>query len=102
MVLLENGDVYTFGNNWHGQLGLGHTEDKSFPIKIKTISPAKAIADGNWHSLILLENGDLYSCGFNIDGQLGMGDTEDRSSPADGFEPGKGTKVNRSSLTKEL
>ena len=26
MVLLHSGDVYTFGNNNHGQLGLGHTK----------------------------------------------------------------------------
>ena len=26
VVLLHSGDVYTFGNNNHGQLGLGHTK----------------------------------------------------------------------------
>jgi len=33
VFLLDNDEVYTFGFNSNGQLGLGHTDKKVFPVK---------------------------------------------------------------------
>lgn len=76
LVLLENGEVYSFGNGKRGQLGHGDSETKMEPEKIESITGAVAIATGNNHSLVLLENGELYSFGRGSEGQLGHGNRE--------------------------
>ena len=84
LVVLENGDVYAFGGNYYGALGLGlGFESKVFatPLRIEGLGSAIAVAAGNSSSFVLLENGDLYSFGYNDRGQLGLGDTEHRDVP---------------------
>ncbi|RLG04369.1 MAG: hypothetical protein DRN68_09895, partial [Thaumarchaeota archaeon] len=72
LVLSKNGDIYAFGNNDYGQLGLGLFPGVCPPTKIEGIpAPAVAIAAGCNHSLVLLENGDVYGFGSNHYGQLG-------------------------------
>jgi alpha-tubulin suppressor-like RCC1 family protein len=76
LVALENGDVYAFGENYHGQLGLDDTEDRLSPVKVPGLpGPARAVAGGQGHSLFLLQSGEVYACGLNASGQLGQGDT---------------------------
>jgi alpha-tubulin suppressor-like RCC1 family protein len=82
LVVLDNGDVYTFGLNQFGQLGLGDTTERHTPTKITTLpAAATAVAGGQWHSLVLLENGDVYGFGSNSHGALGLGDTTERHTP---------------------
>jgi len=79
LVVLENGDVYAFGENFHGQLGLDDTDDRWSPQKVPGLpGPARAVAGGQGHSLFLLQSGDVYACGLNASGQLGQGDTDNR------------------------
>ncbi len=81
MVLLENGDVYSFGNGEYGQLGHGDNVNRLLPTKIELLSEVKAISTGNFYSLVLLETGDVYSFGLGKHGQLGHGDSENRLLP---------------------
>jgi alpha-tubulin suppressor-like RCC1 family protein len=81
LVLLENGDVYAFGRNEYGQLGLGGGNDHLLPTRIEVLPAAVAVAAGGGHSLVLLENGDVYAFGRNEYGQLGLGDTDNREAP---------------------
>ena len=84
LVTLENGDVYAFGGNYYGALGIGMgTGSQVFasPLRIEGLGSAKAVAAGNSSSFVLLETGDLYSFGYNNRGQLGLGDTEHRDVP---------------------
>jgi len=37
MALMYNGDVYSFGSNHNGQLGIGNNEDQDIPIKINSL-----------------------------------------------------------------
>ncbi len=81
-VLLENGDLYAFGENDKGQLGLGDLEDRDVPVKVEALSGVAMIEAGRNHALAAQENGDVYSWG---DGgaRLGHGDaTGLRSTPA--------------------
>ncbi len=83
MVLLENGNLYTFGRNDFGELGLGDTEDRSFPTRVEALSGVSLIVDASYgnHSLALLESGELYSFGRGDWGQLGHGDNEHKYTP---------------------
>jgi len=67
LVVLANGDVYSFGMNFHGQLGHGDTETRNVPTKIEGLGPARTVEAGSGHSLVLLENGDVYSFGMRAD-----------------------------------
>lgn len=75
LLIDENGDVYTTGNNNKGQLCLGDTEARFIPHRVtfSQDSPAVAAALGEDFTLILLENGQVYGCGSNQKGELGLG-----------------------------
>ena len=71
-----NGSVFSFGKNYHGQLGLGKNPDELkityIPQKID-ISLCKQIACGNEFSMCLTEDNLLYCFGNNSRGQCGLG-----------------------------
>jgi len=86
-VLLANGTVRTFGDNFYGQLGIdvsGGT--RSTPVQVFGISSsATAIACGNYHTAVLLANGTVRTFGYNGNGQLGLNDTTNRQTPVQVF-----------------
>lgn len=74
-VLLETGEVYGTGENWNGQLGLGHQdrprcrwllewfggqEQPREMSKMKLNGTARAMDAGGEHSLILMVTWPLY------------------------------------------
>jgi alpha-tubulin suppressor-like RCC1 family protein len=74
MGITEEGDVYSWGGNPEGQLGLGHREERVIPTKIEGI-PDKIVevACGYSHSLALTAEGEVYAWGRNEAGELGIG-----------------------------
>jgi len=71
MALASDGELYTFGRNNLGQLGLaGITDDKLVPTKLNGIAFTR-ISAGNGYSLALGTDGHLYVWGDNSYGQLG-------------------------------
>jgi len=74
LFLDEDGNVYTAGNNDHGQLCLGDTDPRYIPNQVNLKEPAIAAALGEDFTLILLEDGTVYGCGSNEKGELGLGD----------------------------
>jgi len=81
LALDEHGDVWAWGYNNKGQLGIGSTTDKRTPARIKDIDDIMAIAAGNIHSMALEDNGELWVWGDNANGQLGIGSTTAKNSP---------------------
>ena len=84
-ILTEDGEVYAFGNNKNGQLGLNDTNERLLPTKIDSThygnKKITQISAGSLHSLILTEDGEVYAFGNNKKGQLGLNDTEERLVP---------------------
>ncbi|CAG8547941.1 2955_t:CDS:2 [Ambispora leptoticha] len=80
VVLLENGQVYTFGSKENGKLGLGgdETSDKGYnavaDLKPLDLPVIKLIAVGDFHNYALTEDGKIYSWGDGVSGQLGNGE----------------------------
>ncbi|MGG1657973.1 S-layer homology domain-containing protein [Brevibacillus sp. NRS-1366] len=82
VALKSDGTVWTWGNNEHGQLGIG-TIDKgsSVPVQVPNMSDVVAIAAGSLHTLALKSNGTVWTWGYNYYGQLGNGTTGGSSVP---------------------
>ena len=102
-AITENGELYAWGDNSDGQLGIGNTDNQTKPVKvtgitgkIKQIITFKHNGEAffDYFSVYALtEDGSLYAWGNNSDGQLGVEDDLDRNTP---------TKVNLSGKVKEI
>lgn len=78
LVLTTNKNVFSFGENENGQLGIGSFNDQMSPTQIidsssNNINNVQSISSGFSYSLILNENGTVYSSGDNTYGQLANG-----------------------------
>jgi alpha-tubulin suppressor-like RCC1 family protein len=79
LALDSNGVVYSWGDNFYGQLGNGnYPTDSLIPVAVDTsgVLSGKTIVDisaGYVHSMCLDSNGVVYSWGDNVAGELGDG-----------------------------
>jgi hypothetical protein len=74
MVLTRDGDVFTWGREYFGQLGHGNTDDQYVPKRVESLTNMTDIAAGSFHSLAVVEVGAVYTWGYNFGGQLGLRD----------------------------
>ena len=86
-AIYDNGSLYCWGRNDHGQLGLGYTSGREEAPQYVDLGTGRTItslgiddsgAEGwapNSHSCAVLDNGELLCWGANDDGQLGLGNT---------------------------
>lgn len=72
--------VFAWGlNNW-GQLGVGDKFNTSVPKRIKDLDPIEGdyvveVSGGEHHSIARTKDGLIYCWGLNDEGQCGLGDT---------------------------
>ena len=76
-----SGEVYAWGNNDSGQLGIGNTTDQSAPVKINGLTNVQNIDIENGSIYAITKTGDVYAWGNNDSGQLGIGNTTNQSVP---------------------
>ncbi len=83
MVITETDQLFAFGNNEEGQLGLGHKNVVYYPTQVPVFRDmkVKVVSAGVAHTMVMTENGQLFAFGSNFYGQLGLGDVDDRSEP---------------------
>ena len=90
IVLMDNGEVWVWGRNAYGELGVGNTSNVLVPTKVTALNGVNIVdvqlskayyAYGKYHTLFLADDGSLYACGFNGVGQLGIGNTTNQSTP---------------------
>nr|XP_019943548.1 PREDICTED: probable E3 ubiquitin-protein ligase HERC6 [Paralichthys olivaceus] len=81
MALTKGGDVFSWGLNRHGQLGLGkEVVSQHTPVLVCALSgvPVTQIAAGESHTLFLTLSGLVYCCGANKSGQLGLNRVDEK------------------------
>ncbi|XP_036396031.1 E3 ubiquitin-protein ligase MYCBP2 isoform X10 [Megalops cyprinoides] len=72
VVLMENGDVYTFGYGQHGQLGHGDVNSRGSPTLVQALpGPSIQVTAGSNHTAVLLIDGQVFTFGSFSKGQLG-------------------------------
>ncbi|XP_054004464.1 RCC1 and BTB domain-containing protein 1-like isoform X2 [Hylaeus anthracinus] len=84
LALTDNGEVYAWGLNDHGQVGAGFISTQNVPTKVKSILTGKkivCISCGDSSSIAVTDNGEVYSWGDNGVGQLGIGNYVDQVTP---------------------
>eukprot|EP00798_Chlamydomonas_sp_ICE-L_P009556 gene9556-biopygen8098 len=71
---VRNGEMFVYGRNDYGQLGLGHTSNTiTVPTKVPGINNAALVACGEGFTLCVRTDGTAISTGLNDNGQLGIG-----------------------------
>ena len=84
-AIRDDGDLYCWGRNGNGQLGIGsmgssHWKDR--PTNTNNLgSDAISVSMGEQHTCAVLDTGVLKCWGRNHHGQVGDGSTTDRSAP---------------------
>ncbi|KAM9610244.1 RCC1 and BTB domain-containing protein 1 isoform 3-T9 [Trichechus inunguis] len=83
MALAADGEVYGWGYNGNGQLGLGNNGNQLTPVRVAALHSVcvNQIVCGYAHTLALTDEGLLYAWGANTYGQLGTGNKNNLLSP---------------------
>lgn len=79
--ITTDGDLYAWGFNGNGQLGLGDVTPRSSPVIVVGGYRWRWISAGENNAVGVISTGDAYSMGLNNKGQLGDGTTVAKSSP---------------------
>ena len=76
-------NLFVWGKNNKGQLGLGDTTNRSSPVQVGSLSTwaTGAVSQYTSHTMAIKTDGTMWSWGRNNQGQLGLGNLTDTSSP---------------------
>ena len=74
--------LWSWGVNDVGQLGLGNVTSRSSPVQVGALTDWSSISGGKTTSSTAIKtDGTLWAWGLNTSGQLGLGNQVSRSSP---------------------
>ena len=79
--IIDNNDLYCWGYNDQGQLGIGTTEQTNYPIPQLVDSNVIGVSTGNNHACALYESQTIKCWGANSEGQLGTGNMFYQNTP---------------------
>jgi alpha-tubulin suppressor-like RCC1 family protein len=68
VLLTTDGQVYTFGSNSYGQLGIGDLSSRGSPnlVKMPSAVTIAMIAAGSHHTVVLTNDGDVLTWGAHL------------------------------------
>ena len=81
LFLDSEGNVFSTGFNYFGELGLGHRRNQNVLNKIPNIPPIKTISCASASCYLIDFEGNLWTFGNNRQGQLGHGNCTDINAP---------------------
>uniref|UniRef100_A0A8C6UJ48 Regulator of chromosome condensation (RCC1) and BTB (POZ) domain containing protein 1 n=1 Tax=Neogobius melanostomus TaxID=47308 RepID=A0A8C6UJ48_9GOBI len=83
MSVCDNGEVFGWGYNGNGQLGIGNNGNQMTPCRVQALQGVcvQQLVSGYGHCLALSDEGVCYSWGTNTYGQLGTGNKSNQLTP---------------------
>jgi alpha-tubulin suppressor-like RCC1 family protein len=81
VALTSIGQVYTWGWNSSGQLGIGSTAESHTPVLVPGLSNIIAVSARHNHTVALKSDGTVWAWGKNDCGQLGNANNSNQLSP---------------------
>jgi alpha-tubulin suppressor-like RCC1 family protein len=73
-AIKKDGTLWTWGYNYHGQLGDNTTTNRSSPVQTNAFGNTwQQVSGGYAHKAAIKTDGTLWTWGLNYDGQLGDG-----------------------------
>lgn len=83
LAVTTEGQVYAWGRNERGQLGINDLKDRKCPTLVQGLSGYRVVstAVGRNHSLFLTDKGQVLSCGDNKCGQCGVKGSQTYKTP---------------------
>ncbi len=84
LVLCESGNVYAWGSNSVGQLGVGDFKNREKPTAVALPAEEKVfrLRAGLGFVFALCKSGKVYAWGYNNNGQLGIDYASDENAPS--------------------
>ena len=89
LLIDSSGNVWAWGQNDYGQLGINNQTQQLEPVKVSNLSNIVAVAAGDNHSLALDNAGNVWAWGRNNQYQLGNDTTNDSLIPVKAFSGAK-------------
>lgn len=80
VALTLSGEIYEWGGNIYGQLGLGDRDNRKTPVKVDGISNISDISAGKGNTMLLSNDGTISLAGANNEGEIGDGTTKEKST----------------------
>lgn len=81
MCITVDYDLFIFGDNSNGQLGLGNTDSRKEPIKHPSLSDVIDVSKGGMHTFVKTINNEIYGFGRNTKYQAGVSSKFDQHAP---------------------
>jgi alpha-tubulin suppressor-like RCC1 family protein len=83
VVLDCSGNVWTFGSNQYGELGLGDFVGRNSPCQILNLDNIQSIESGAYFGMAIDTQHRVFSWGYNAFGNLGLGNRKHTTTPTE-------------------
>ncbi|MBU0677985.1 MAG: chitobiase/beta-hexosaminidase C-terminal domain-containing protein, partial [Verrucomicrobia bacterium] len=93
VALDSSGNVWSWGYNSQGQLGIGSTTPTTSPVRVTALVNIDCLDAGDYHNIALEDDGTVWTWGQGSNGRLGDGYKETRTSPVEVYETASVTDV---------
>uniref|UniRef100_A0A8D2NI52 X-linked retinitis pigmentosa GTPase regulator n=1 Tax=Zonotrichia albicollis TaxID=44394 RepID=A0A8D2NI52_ZONAL len=71
-AVTEDGQLFVWGDNSEGQIGLANEASVCVPCKVDIGKPVSFVSCGYYHSALITGDGELYTFGEAVNGKLGL------------------------------
>ncbi|XP_073214418.1 X-linked retinitis pigmentosa GTPase regulator-like isoform X6 [Lepidochelys kempii] len=94
-ALTEDGQLFVWGDNSEGQIGLAGEASVCLPCQVDVGKPVSWVSCGYYHSALVTRDGELYTFGEPENGKLGLSPEQLKNNRVPQLVPGILERVNQ-------